>query len=76
MGEAEFQKKYGHKSTCFCVRLWHGRYLITPRRCDCGYGGVTRERAFNQAEEEIGKLTAGNHTAIVARVQELEGGDG
>lgn len=74
VGEIKFREQYGHSSICNCIRRWRGRSLVTRRMCDCGYSGMTRKKAFNQAVQELGELSSENHVAIVTRVQELEHG--
>lgn len=71
-GEDTFRKQYGHASTCFCIRRWRGRYLVTPRRCTCGT--TSTKKAFDQAVQELGDLSPKTHAAIVRRVREIEDG--
>lgn len=50
--EADFRRRYGHESTCFCVRRWRGRVLVTPRRCTCKKPARPRAGKPTQGEEE------------------------
>ncbi len=73
MGERELYD--GHTSACNCVRPYRGRYVANKRRiCTCGFAGMTRKKAFDQAVKELGGMTADNHAAIVRRIKELESG--
>ena len=74
--EAKFRKQFGHSSLCNCVRTLRGGLRVTRRTCDCGYSGMTREKAFDRAVAELGELTAKNHVAISRRVLEIEAGEG
>ena len=71
--EAKFRKSTGHASTCNCIREWRGRLLVNRRRrCTCGSDDMTRERAFDLVEKEMGPLTAANHKAFTKAVLALE----
>ena len=70
--EMEVIKIYGHRSTCRCMRWVRGRYLVIRVPCTCNSDVMTRDKAFDQAESELGKMCKENHAAIVKRIKELE----
>ena len=72
MNETEFKRCFGHGSMCNCIRKWRGRYIVTRRTCDCGSTAMTRDKAYKQAVDELGPMTAENHQAITNRVLEIE----
>ena len=70
--ELDFQKQYGHYSLCNCIRRFRGRLIVTRRKCDCGYTGMTHEKAYTQAIAELGHMTSENHRAILQRIKQIK----